>query len=81
MYHRRRQGRFSADALDYSVQEHKEAVAMRRYAGGTGRAAQGTLNHRNLDIMNHADGITQESSLALAERDGLSSPPSSYLVS
>ena len=26
-----------------NVQEHKEAVAMRRYAGGTGRAAQGTL--------------------------------------
>ncbi|OBT42194.1 60S ribosomal protein L17 [Pseudogymnoascus sp. WSF 3629] len=24
-----------------NVQEHKEAVAMRRYAGGTGRAAQG----------------------------------------
>jgi ribosomal protein L22 len=27
-----------------NVQEHKEAVAMRRYAGGTGRAAQGTRN-------------------------------------
>lgn len=26
-----------------NVQEHKEAVAMRRFAGGTGRAAQGTL--------------------------------------
>ena len=26
-----------------NVQEHKEAVAMRRYAGGTGRAAQGTF--------------------------------------
>jgi len=25
-----------------NVQEHKEAVPMRRYAGGTGRAAQGT---------------------------------------
>jgi hypothetical protein len=24
-----------------NVQEHKEAVPMRRYAGGTGRAAQG----------------------------------------
>jgi ribosomal protein L22 len=27
-----------------NVQEHKEAVPMRRYAGGTGRAAQGTLH-------------------------------------
>jgi large subunit ribosomal protein L17e len=27
-----------------NVQEHKEAVPMRRYAGGTGRAAQGTEN-------------------------------------
>jgi large subunit ribosomal protein L17e len=26
-----------------NVQEHKEAVPMRRYAGGTGRAAQGVL--------------------------------------
>jgi hypothetical protein len=28
-----------------NVQEHKEAVPMRRYAGGTGRAAQGTESH------------------------------------
>ena len=27
-----------------NVQEHKEAVPMRRYAGGTGRAAQGTIS-------------------------------------
>ena len=27
-----------------NVQEHKEAVPMRRYAGGTGRAAQGTYS-------------------------------------
>jgi large subunit ribosomal protein L17e len=27
-----------------NVQEHKEAVPMRRYAGGTGRAAQGMLH-------------------------------------
>ena len=27
-----------------NVQEHKEAVPMRRYAGGTGRAAQGMFN-------------------------------------
>lgn len=29
-----------------NVQEHKEAVPMRRYAGGTGRTAQGTSSHR-----------------------------------
>jgi large subunit ribosomal protein L17e len=29
-----------------NVQEHKEAVAMRRFAGGTGRAAQGTFYSR-----------------------------------
>jgi len=28
-----------------NVQQHKEAVPMRRYAGGTGRAAQGEHNH------------------------------------
>ena len=31
-----------------NVQLHKEAVPMRRYAGGTGRAAQGTKNNAGL---------------------------------
>lgn len=34
-----------------NVQEHKEAVAMRRYAGGTGRAAQGMLHFLDIAIL------------------------------
>lgn len=34
-----------AIAFMENVQQHKEAVPMRRYAGGTGRAAQGKIDH------------------------------------
>jgi large subunit ribosomal protein L17e len=34
-----------------NVQEHKEAVPMRRYAGGTGRAAQGMDTMRACPII------------------------------
>lgn len=40
-----------------NVQEHKEAVPMRRYAGGTGRAAQG-MSHSGFEtqsIRGHGD--------------------------
>jgi large subunit ribosomal protein L17e len=33
-----------------NVQEHKEAVPMRRYAGGTGRASQGMITLKRLRI-------------------------------
>lgn len=36
-----------------NVKEHKEAVPMRRYAGGTGRTAQGTFEIRR----NHAEWV------------------------
>jgi len=40
-----------------NVQEHKEAVPMRRYAGGTGRAAQGMItlyydSHMDMEMGN-----------------------------
>lgn len=34
-----------------NVTEHKEAVAMRRYAGGTGRASQGEWSWSRRDLM------------------------------
>ena len=40
-----------------NVQAHKEAVPMRRYAGGTGRAAQGTILIYEYQVKSSIDGI------------------------
>lgn len=41
-----------------SLQEHKEAVPMRRYAGGTGRCAQGEFNHPLGQNLRWAEGFS-----------------------
>ena len=68
-----------------NVQEHKEAVPMRRYAGGTGRCAQGTLTTK-MEWETEApeyetDGFTQASNSVYPVLDGPSSPPNFSSVS
>lgn len=67
-----------------NVQEHKEAVPMRRYAGGTGRAAQG-MSLAQGDGYKRRDSVDeislQESNSEFLVHDGQSSLLSSSSVS